>query len=324
MIEIMKPGIQATIQDMGRVRFRKFGVGFSGAMDPFALAVGNHLVGNDPDAGAIEVTLGGIEIRFHSDTAIALAGASPMARIDDEPLPAWWVKPVHAGQVFKAGMLPRGMRFYLAFAGGVDVPRIMGSRSTDVKGGFGGLEGRVLGGGDRLALGQAPASVVPRGFGLSPYAIPALGSYIEKLPTIRFLPAAEWGDLDRTSRKLLLETAWTVEPESNRMGYRLSGPRLELRKRLEMLSHGIMPGTIQLPPSGLPIIQLNDANTCGGYPKLGVVIAADMHRIGQASLRSSIRFVPVERSEALGAARELDSLLTSISSICRMKRNQYA
>lgn len=321
MMEIVRPGIQATVQDLGRSGFRKYGVGLSGAMDPFSLEVANHLLGNEPNAAAIECTLGGIEIRFHADTAIALAGADASATLDDVPLPAWWASPVRAGQLLRTGMLAHGMRFYIAVRNGIDVREMMRSRSTDLKGRFGGQDGRVLRQDDRL---PAPAPQrgegLRRGFGLSPRAIGALDDYRRKEAIIRFLPAAEWGDLDERSLDLFLATGWTVDPESNRMGYRLSGPALKLVRRVEMLSHGILPGTIQLPPSGLPIIQLNDANTCGGYPKLGVVIAADMHRLGQTRLRGTIRFVPVTREEAIDALRAHKALLQGIARICRDKR----
>lgn len=320
MIEILKPGIHASVQDRGRTGFRKFGIGLSGAMDPFALTVANHLLGNEPGAAAIECALGGIEIRFLSDTRFSLAGPDMKARLDDAPVPPWWATPARAGQVLKTGMLAYGMRFYIGVAGGIDVAAVMGSRSTDLKGGFGGFEGRMLKPGDRLALGAAGGSTPFRqAFGLSAYAIPDLAEGAQRETTIRFLAAAEWEHLDPSSRRLFLDTGWTVDPESNRMGYRLSGTRLELTRRREMLSHGILPGTIQLPPSGLPIIQLNDANTCGGYPKLGVVIAADMRRLAQARLRSTVRFRLVEREEALAVARRQHELLQRIGGICRSR-----
>ncbi len=320
MIEIVKPGIHASVQDLGRTGFRKYGIGLSGAMDPFALTVANHLLGNEPDAAAIECALGGIEIRFHADTCISLAGPNMAALLDDAPVPSWWATPVRAGQVLRTGMLPRGMRFYIGFAGGIDVEEVMSSRSTDLKGRFGGFEGRMLRHGDRLAVRDGSGSPVLRqAFGLAARAIPDLDDTPERETTIRFLAAAEWEDLAPESRRLFLDTGWSVDPESNRMGYRLSGACLELTRRREMLSHGILPGTIQLPPSGLPIIQLNDANTCGGYPKLGVVIAADMRRLAQARLRSTIRFRLVEREEAVGAARRQNELLQGIGRICRSR-----
>ena len=319
MIEISKPGIHSSVQDPGRTGFRKYGIGLSGAMDPFALTVANLLLGNAPGAAAVECALGGIEIRFLCDTRFSLAGPDMAARLDDVPLPPWWAAPARAGQVLKTGALARGMRFYIGFAGGIDVAPVMGSRSTELKGRFGGFEGRMLKPGDRLALGAADdAALLRPAFGLSAYTIPDLGERPQGETPIRFLPAAEWEHLDDASRRLFLDTGWTIDPESNRMGYRLSGPRLELTQRREMLSHGILPGTIQLPPSGLPVIQLNDANICGGYPKLGVVIGA-VRRLAQARLRSGLRFRLAGHEEALAAARRQRELLQRIGHICRSR-----
>jgi biotin-dependent carboxylase-like uncharacterized protein len=300
VIEILSPGVMASVQDGGRPGLRSLGVGSTGAMDGRALAVANLLAGNEQGAAAIEFTLGGFSLRFHADTVFALTGADAGARLDGEPVPAWWVRKARAGQTLTAGMTERGMRSMLAFCGGIAAPVLMGSRSTDLKGRFGGHQGRLLQAGDRLEVGPAePPSMGAQGFGLAAGRLGLLPPQSEA--EIRFLPAAEWDVHGPAVHELFVTTPWKLLPDSNRMGYRLSGPELRRDTPLELLSHGIIPGTIQLPPGGQPVIQLNDANTCGGYPKLGVVIEADLAVLAQVRLGDHIRFRAVDRAEALAA-----------------------
>jgi biotin-dependent carboxylase-like uncharacterized protein len=300
VIEILSPGVMASVQDGGRPGLRSLGVGSTGAMDGRALAVANLLAGNEQGAAAIEFTLGGFSLRFHADTVFALTGADAGARLDGEPVPAWWVRKARAGQTLTAGMTERGMRSMLAFCGGIAAPVLMGSRSTDLKGRFGGHQGRLLQAGDRLEVGPAePPSMGAQGFGLAAGRLGLLPPQSEA--EIRFLPAAEWDVHGPAVHELFVTTPWKLLPDSNSMGYRLSGPELRRDTPLELLSHGIIPGTIQLPPGGQPVIQLNDANTCGGYPKLGVVIEADLAVLAQVRLGDHIRFRAVDRAEALAA-----------------------
>ena len=300
MIEILSPGVMASVQDAGRPGLRSLGVGSTGAMDGRALAIANLLAGNAPDAAGIEFTLGGFSLRFHADTVFALTGADAGARLDGEPVPAWWVRRARAGQTLTAGMTARGMRSMLALCGGIAAKVLMGSRSTDLKGRFGGHQGRLLQAGDRLEVGPAePPSMGAQGFGLAAGRLGLLPPQAEA--EIRFLPAAEWAVHGPAVHELFVTSPWKLLPDSNRMGYRLSGPELRRDTPLELLSHGIIPGTIQLPPGGQPVIQLNDANTCGGYPKLGVVIEADLAVLAQVRLGDHIRFRAVDRAEALAA-----------------------
>lgn len=311
MIEILSPGVMASVQDMGRPGLRNLGVGSTGAMDARALAIANLLVGNEPGAAGIEFTLGGFSLRFHADTVFALTGADAAARLDGAPVPAWWVRRARAGQTLTAGMAGRGMRSVLAVSGGVAVPALMGSRSTDLKGAFGGHEGRLLQAGDRLEAGPAePPAMGAGGFGLAAGRLGLLPPQGEA--EIRFIPAAEWPVHGPAIRERFLASSWKLLPDSNRMGYRLSGPELRRETPLELLSHGIIPGTIQLPPVGQPVIQLNDANTCGGYPKLGVVIEADLAVLAQVRLGEHIRFRAVDRAEALAALADRAAFLNRL------------
>ena len=304
MIEIITPGFYSSVQDQGRFGYRSAGVGSCGAMDAQALAIGNAALGNSADAAALEFTLGGFEIEAHSDITICLTGAPSDAEVDDKAIFRWWVQTVLKGQRLKAGRCQSGMRFYLCVRGGIDVPLVLGSRSTDLKGQFGGVDGRLLKSGDRLNIGVSRNAGIPTRLGLSPRSFPELWRDLNETPTLRFLPANEWNDLDTSNQAEFLRSDWQITPESNRVGYRLSGPELHPKTPREMLSHGILPGTIQLPPSGQPVVQLMDANTAGGYPKLGKVIDADLPVLAQVPLGKPVRFQLCTVEEAL-AAREI-------------------
>ena len=301
MIEIVNPGPLASIQDLGRTGLRSIGVGSSGAMDARALRIANRMIGNDDAAAGIEFTYGDFEIRFSESVDIAISGAAAEMFIDDVAIPRWWAQTVHAGQCLKAGFSESGMRIYLSVGGGIDVPVVMGACATDLKGGFGGLDGRMLQAGDRLKARRPRLGAEITGFGLSKAHHPGLFADGPQERVVRFVPAAEWDDYDDANQRLFMETDWTVSYDSNRNGSRLEGPQLVPMHQRELLSHGILPGTIQLPPSGQPVVQLQEANTCGGYPKLGALIAADLHRFAQVPLGETVRFKAVTLDEARAA-----------------------
>lgn len=319
MIEIISPGVMASVQDLGRPGWRNLGVGSSGAMDALALRIGNMMVGNPQDLAGVEFTLGGLRLRFQHDALFALTGADARATLDGVPVPAWWVRRACAGQILDAQMAGRGMRSYLAVAGGVDVAPLMGSRATDLKGGFGGVEGRALQAGDLLSVVEVePPRIGPCGFGLDAGRLDLLP---EAEPEIRFIPAKEWAIHGPARQERFVSSAWVLHPDSNRMGYRLSGPEMRRDEPLELLSHGILPGTIQLPPGGQPVIQLNDANTCGGYPKLGVVIEPDLSALAQVRLGATIRFRAVSRDDALATRAAREGFVTRLAARIALARD---
>ena len=315
MIEVLSDNALTTVQDLGRFGLLSLGVGTSGAMDPLALAAGNLLLGNDENAAAIEVQVFPFIVRFHAPCAFALTGADCAARLDDQPLLPWWCGEAAAGQVLQLG-LPvngawRGSRAYLCLAGGVDVPCVLGSRSTQLRGAFGGFEGRALRQGDRFAAGPPGVRARPTGFGLVPPALemPLLS---EGMVAIRVLPAAEYERYTPVSRDILWSAAWKITPQSNRYGYRLAGPRLELVAPIELRSHGIVPGVIQVPFGGQPIVQMRDAQPSGGYPKIATVIDADLWRLGQAPIGSHVRFIESSWKAALAALDETARWLSKV------------
>jgi len=319
-LAIIRPGFFSTVQDLGRTGARASGVGQSGAMDTWALRIVNTLIGNPQDAAAIEITLGHFSARFLADTVFAIGGADASARLDGTPLANWWVRSARAGQTLSFGEVRHGMRSYLALAGGIDVPVVMGARGTDLKGGFGGLDGRLLKAGDVLAAaGRAPARHTS-GFGL---ATQRLDPYLElaaDVPVLDFLPAASWPDYSDAAHHLLTHADWTVSRQSNRLGALLDGPELTPRHRREQHSHGILPGVIQIPPSGRPMVQLCDANTCGGYPLIGTLIAPHLHLFGQLRPGATLRLRRVELADALRARDAQSARLAEISAIATLAR----
>lgn len=309
MIVVLKPGMLASVQDLGRHGHRQSGICPGGALDALALTMGNRLVGNPDEAAGLELTMGGCELRFDTATRIALAGDDFGAQLDGVPIWPCWSVPVQAGQTLKlaganvaAGK--KGLRTWLAVAGGIDVPPVLGSRSTDLKAGFGGLAGRALKKGDRLSIGAPTlnsAQLARRRFGVRPpdWAIDDR-EFGEAIP-LRVMPGPEAGLFTPASLAALWREPWRVTPQSNRMGSRLEGPVLERKRAGDMLSSGVIPGTIQVPPSGQPIILMGDAQTTGGYPRIGVVIRADLWKLAQAPLGGMLRLVQVDAAEALQA-----------------------
>lgn len=326
MIEILSTSALATVQDLGREGALRWGVGTSGAMDPLALATGNILLGNDDGAAGIEVPVFPFRVRFHTDAAFAVTGADVDARLDDWPLLPWSAVLARAGQVLHLGLPRRGSawpasRAYLCLAGGVDVPAVLGSRSTQLRGAFGGLEGCALRRSDRLPIGAAAGDLPADGLGLVPAAL-SLPLQVDGLPAMRVLPAAEYSHYTESSRKAFWAEPWKITAQSDRYGYRLDGRPLEAVVAVEMRSHGIVPGVIQVPPGGQPIVQMRDAQPSGGYPKLGTVIEADLWRLGQAPIGSRVRFIKCDWDTALAALAETQRWLDEARRLVGLQRLQ--
>jgi len=335
MIEVLSSGTLSTVQDLGRLSHLRFGVGTSGAMDQLALQAGNLMLGNAATAAGIEVPVLPFQIRFLKDVDFAVTGADAAAKLDGLALAPWWTQRARAGQVLTLGDagpgFRSGARSYLLIAGGVDVPVVLGSRSTQLRGQFGGHHGRALAKGDVLP-GQ-PAQALQRGphagFGVMPadLALPQSAFFPAQSQTavtaMRVVPAAEYDNFDDTSLKNFWGTDWKISAQSDRYGYRLSGLALALRETLETRSHGIVPGVIQVPHSGQPIIQMRDAQPSGGYPKIGTVIEADLWRLGQARAGSLIRFVPCTYEEAVAALKPNEAYLTKVRHLSALYRQLH-
>lgn len=321
MIEILTSGLMNSVQDLGRPGYLDQGIGRGGAMDRPALRIANLLAGNPDGAAAIEVAVFPFRLRFLAPATYAVTGAACPARLNGTALPPWWSGPAEAGDELRLDPPAEGARAYVAVSGGIDVPEVLGSRATDLKSGFGGIEGRALMRGDTLALGGANGSPAgrraARGRGADPgYFRECLGGAAAGAPLVlRIMPGAEFETFTAEARDALLNAEFTVSAENNRQGMRLEGPPLALTRRLELLSHGIMPGTIQVPPSGQAVIQLAEANTCGGYPKIGHVIETDLWKLGQAPSGAVIRFEMVSRDAAVAAIRDEELRLRRLANL---------
>ncbi len=280
-LAVLTPGLLTTVQDLGRHGARRFGVPRAGALDAGSLRAGNALVGNGAEAAGLEATLRGPVLRFLDATTFAITGGEFEARLGPALCRLWTRQEARAGDELDMGTCRLGVRGYLAVAGGIDVPLVLGSRSTCLRGAFGGLRGGPLRAGDRLPVGRpsgAPAVA-------SPWR-PALGRPVrlrlQPGPHADLLPQGDWG--------LLLGADCTLRHDSDRMGARLDGPPLAA-PRPEVLTLPCLPGGVQLTPGGQIIVLLNDAPTTGGYPLIGAVPTDDLARLAQARPGASVRFV---------------------------------
>jgi len=323
MIEVLRTGALNTVQDLGRYGCLGWGVGTSGAMDNLALSAGNILLGNAPGCAALEVQVFPLRLRFLADCDFALTGADADAQLDDLPLLPWASHSARAGQVLRLGLpdvaaLYRS-RAYLCLPGGVDVPMVLNSRSTQLRGAFGGLAGRALKTGDVLRAAQARCDGAA--LALLPPEL-ALPLHCEGSPAVRVLPAAEYDCYTAASQASLWQSEWTITPQSDRYGFRLTGQALQPKVPLEMRSHGIVPGVIQVPPDGQPIVQMRDAQPTGGYPKIGTVIEADLWRLGQMPIGSRIRFLETGWDEALHAQAQLQGWLADVQGQVQLQQGR--
>ncbi|MGE4243804.1 biotin-dependent carboxyltransferase family protein [Ramlibacter sp.] len=305
MIEILSGGAINAVQDLGREGWQAIGVSRGGAMDAHALATANAMVGNDDGAAGLEIALFPFRMQFRRDAYFACTGARVSWKLGRLERTGWWAAPARAGDTLTLEMPQAGARAYLAFSGGIDVPCVLGSRATDLKGGFGGYKGRGLRKGDLVPLADRER---PRERPVGTTSSVRSSFWEEAIAgcaTVRVLPAAEYGEFTPEARAAFEATEYRLTTDSNRQGYRLQGPELAMTARRELLSHGILPGTVQVPASGQPIIQLAEANTCGGYPKIANVIEADLWRLGQLRPGQRIRFARTDHSSAVAALAEL-------------------
>ena len=298
-LNVIKPGLLTSIQDLGRYGHQESGVPVAGPMDAFSHRLANQLVGNDADAATLEITLIGPELTVDVDTTMAICGAQFEVTCDDRTVPMDASFGVRAGQRLKFGRVMQGARAYLAVAGGVQTAQVLGSRATHLVSRMGGLDGRALASGDRVPISARAATRPTR---KSPgLTLPTRG---RALLRVMRGPQDEW--FDRDAMKTLAGVSFRISPRSNRMGYRLQGPPLARAREGELISEPVGIGAIQVPSAGEPILLMADRQTAGGYPKIGHVIAADLPLAGQLAPGDFIEFVWCTRQEAVAAliARE--------------------
>jgi len=314
VITVLQTQPQNTVQDLGRFGYRELGVGTAGAMDGVALQVGNILLGNQHDAAALEIQTFPFVVSFDEARFVAVTGANAKLDLSGQSFLPWTLKRVEAGQTLTICRPTVGARMYLCVQGGIDVPAILGSRSTQLRGGFGGFEGRFLENGDVLKTGDGPIR-------RSLYGALPPGQRLEQLDPekgivgLRVIPATDYFRFPEHARHRFWNTGWKISPQSNRTGYRLKGEQVLPDKAVELRSYGVVPGIIQVPPSGEPIVQMADANTAGGYLRIASVIEADLWRLGQAPVGARIRFIPCDHAEGIATMRAVTSYLCDLMQI---------
>lgn len=287
--EVIQPGALTTVQDLGRPGYESSGVSPGGAVDRQALRMANLLVGNDEGAAVLEICLSGPVLKFHAETVVALVGATG--------------KPQHvsAGETLNFSKLTDGVRACLAVAGGIQVPRILGSMATDLRAAFGGFGGRALRAGDQLNFGETTR---PPRAGDWHVGRPENTSRIE----LRFIPGVQQHAFSQEARRRFTHESYQLTARSDRMGARLAGPELLLTEPQEMTSQAVACGSVQVPPDGQPIILLAERQTIGGYPQIGHVISVDLPKLARAwpGTVMSFREVTWEEAQALKRLHELD------------------
>ena len=297
-ITVLRPGLLTTIQDEGRWGHQGSGVAVSGPMDAFAHRLANALVGNPRDAATLEATLMGPELRIEQPTVVAVTGGDLGVTLEKTDLPRNTAVHCEAGSVIRFGARRSGARAYVAFAGGIEVPGVLGSRATHVLSGLGGVEGRAVRAGDRLPLGE-PAS--------APVRRPAPRSAASGIARLRVLPGPQDRYFPAGGLESIQRTRFTISAQSDRMGYRLvpESP-IPLHATGDMISDVTFPGGLQIPPSGHPILLMADRQTTGGYPQIATVISADLPAAGQLAPGDSVEFQVCTRAESVAAliARE--------------------
>ena len=307
LIEVHAPGLLTTIQDLGRDGFGPMGVSASGAADPIALRIGNHLVGNVEGAPALEMTLIGGTFVFPERSVVALAGSDFGATIDDKCVAMWSSIEIRPGQMLKTGPTRAGARCYLCVRGGIDVKPFLGSASTHLLSGLGGFEGRALLKGDVLKIGTAGGTF--RTFRKASVSAKAL-AHLAPRKNLRVTKGPQSDRFSEEAQSEFYAATYRVAEESNRMGLRLEG--LAIRSAAsDMVSEGVSLGAVQITAGGLPIILFVEQQTTGGYPKIANVISADLPSLGKLKPRDEVRFVRVELETARALYVEQERLLAS-------------
>ncbi len=305
MIRVLEPGPQTTVQDAGRPGHMRYGIPPSGPVDRASFVLANRLVGNPDGAAGLEFTLVGPRLRAEAPCGLAVTGADAPVTLNDAPAPAWTTLALAAGDVVRIGAARAGVRGYVAVAGGLDVPPALGSRATYLRGRMGGVHGRALARDDRLPLGPAPAA---RRRAVPEAARPRWGGDT----VLRVVLGPQADRFTKEGVATFLASAYEVLPQSDRMGVRLSGPRIAHGRGHDIISDGIALGAVQVPGDGLPIVLLVDRQSTGGYTKIATVCSFDIARVGQAKPGQRLRFTAVDVATAHRLLRESDAALAAV------------
>lgn len=325
MIKVLKPGLNTTIQDEGRIGFYEIGMPPSGALDSYSYSVANYLVGNQQGAACLEMTYTGASLEFDDSYLISITGANMTPKLNSEDVPMWTTLRVSPGDKLTFSFGKDGARTYLAISGGIDVPKVLNSRSTYVLSGIGGHEGRKLIQGDELRVGKESKNSIKEGTTIpEEYRL-----NIQARKEIRIIDGMFSYRITDQSKEILTEAIWKITPDSNRVGYRIQGGVLEFIDRIQpfgagsslsnVVEAGYPIGCIQVPDGAEPIILLKDAVTCGGYPTVATVISTDLNILGQLKVNDDIKFKYVTIEEALQIRRSFLTTLKDVESLINKK-----
>jgi antagonist of KipI len=302
---VESPGLLTTVQDLGRQGYGPMGVSPSGAADSVALRLGNLLVGNDPGAAALEMTLMGGSFLFKQGATVALTGADFAPTVNGSPLEMWVSYKVEAGTRLCLAATRNYARCYLAVHGGIRVPKFLGSASTHLLSGLGGFHGRALSKGDVLQIGRSAKRIAQRRISETALLV------LKPRKKLRVTDGPQSAKFSEDTKHVFLHTPFRVSEQSDRLGVRLEGAKLAAGGPADMITEGVTLGAVQITPLGQPIILGVDQQTTGGYPKLANVISADFHRLGQLRPRDEIRFERMPLAVARSLWIEQERLLNS-------------
>ncbi|PRR78258.1 KipI antagonist [Clostridium liquoris] len=308
-LKVITPGLLTTVQDKGRIGYQQFGMPVAGAMDEYSLRLGNILLENEEYEAALEVTMLGPEIEFNIDTAIAITGGNLQPKINDIEVEMWRTLKINKGDKLSFGKVKDGLRSYICFYGGMDIPKIMGSKSTYAKALVGGFNGRALKSGDELQLikKQEDFNHILNRKIKEAYIPKFTGSY-----NIRVILGPQEEYFTEGGINTLLSSTYEVTNECDRMGYRLSGEKIEHREGADIISDGIALGSIQVPGHGMPIIMMADRQTTGGYTKIATIISPDIAILAQAKPGDKINFTKVSVKEGQNIFKEYEDKFQEI------------
>ncbi len=313
--EILTPGPFTIIQDSGRYGYQKFGVPVSGVMDSFSHKASNLLLGNSEDEAVLEFTMLGPKIKFQSQCAIAITGGDSSPKVNGEPVPRWESVELTPGDELSFGIMNRGCRGYISFSGGIDVPEVMGSRSTYIKGKIGGIEGRQLKAGDTIKSKESKSvysrKEIPKKY------IPLYGNHYE----LRVVLGPQDDCFTFKGVSTFLSEKYTVTNECDRMGIRLEGQSIEHITGGDIISDGIVPGSIQVPGHGKPIIMMADCQTTGGYAKIATVISSDLQFLAQARPGDTLSFREITVDEGQKILKENMEIMETIKKEITMPKD---
>ena len=321
-IKVINPGLSTTVQDLGRRGYYHLGIPISGGMDRMALRAANLLVGNNENDAVLEAVFMGPELKFNVDSVVGVTGGEIVPKVDGVSKDTWTSFEVKAGQTLGFDYLKHGARTYIAISGGLDVPIVLGSRSTYALGALGGFEGRPLIENDEIPIGKAQKDV---NIGVVVPQKLRRGEFGDSV-TLRMLPGLYWHRISEQSKKSFLDDEWKVAPEADRIGYRFQGgTKLDFVDRKQPFGAGSDPsnivdgcypyGSIQVPGGTEPIVLHRDAVSGGGYFMLGTIISSDMDIIGQLQPGTKVQFKSVDMDLALKARKDYNSLISDLFSL---------